>query len=213
MATARLTPHPHIAVWAAAAATQSTCRRGTQLTSWATTHVTTPRRWAGTRFAAGCAWATVWGHERQCVPRSLPAGWPGLCLLLLSRRPGAAGMLWSRCGLPDGHAVQDLVVPPMESPNKYSRSPLLGNPTRNRTVFAFFKGTLHGNATAGGLPCFLCCFLDNFTYDQLPFQSRVSVARAASSPACVRRPIRRSHAAGKPWVQPGHPPASGEPHP
>jgi hypothetical protein len=53
VATARLTPHPHIAVWAVAAATQSTCRRGTRLTSWATTHVTTPRRWAGTRFAAG----------------------------------------------------------------------------------------------------------------------------------------------------------------
>jgi hypothetical protein len=32
----------------------------------------------------------------------------------------------------------------MESPDKYSRSPLLGSPARERSIFAFFKGAFPG---------------------------------------------------------------------
>ena len=38
--------------------------------------------------------------------------------------------------------AQDLVLPPMFSPHKYTQSPLLGGPPRERQIFAFFKGRL-----------------------------------------------------------------------
>jgi hypothetical protein len=36
--------------------------------------------------------------------------------------------------------LQDLTVPLMWSPNKYKDSPMLGAPTRERHILAFFKG-------------------------------------------------------------------------
>ena len=41
--------------------------------------------------------------------------------------------------------LQDLVLPPMFSPHKYSQSPLLGGAPRERHIFAFFKGRLLNN--------------------------------------------------------------------
>jgi hypothetical protein len=38
------------------------------------------------------------------------------------------------------HAVpQDMIIPPMSSPNKYHASPLLGAPTYKRHILAFFN--------------------------------------------------------------------------
>lgn len=44
--------------------------------------------------------------------------------------------------------IQDLIIPPMASPMKYPRSPLLGAPSRNRTILGFFKG---GSVTRVGM--------------------------------------------------------------
>ena len=41
--------------------------------------------------------------------------------------------------------VQDLVIPPMCSPQKYSKSPMLGAPARERTILGFFKGRIQPN--------------------------------------------------------------------
>ncbi|KAL4438037.1 hypothetical protein ABPG77_004258 [Micractinium sp. CCAP 211/92] len=40
---------------------------------------------------------------------------------------------------------KDLIIPPMASPMKYPRSPLLGAPSRNRTILGFFKGRTQQN--------------------------------------------------------------------
>ena len=39
-------------------------------------------------------------------------------------------------------SVQDLVIPPMCSPQKYAKSPLLGALARERSILGFFKGRI-----------------------------------------------------------------------
>ena len=41
--------------------------------------------------------------------------------------------------------MQDLVIPPMCSPQKYAKSPILGAPARERTILGFFKGRIQPN--------------------------------------------------------------------
>lgn len=38
--------------------------------------------------------------------------------------------------------AKDLVVPPMFSPDKYPHTPMLGEPTRERDIFGFFRGRM-----------------------------------------------------------------------
>ena len=44
------------------------------------------------------------------------------------------------CLAPAPHPPQDLILPPMMSPHKLQESPLMGAPTRERSILGFFKG-------------------------------------------------------------------------
>lgn len=44
--------------------------------------------------------------------------------------------------IPAPPCLQDLVIPPMFSPDKYPHTPMLGEPTRERDIFGFFRGRM-----------------------------------------------------------------------
>ena len=152
----------------ACAETRYICRKVWRA-SWETSLVTTPKRCDLPPCAAcqpllldspiSCASPCLPAvHHRytfvhQCLPVKPSSGSPQLLSLLL--RPVLNPLLRpARChcpvpcldplapvlGLSFLSAVQDLVIPPMTSAEKYRHSPLVGAPAQERSIFAFFKG-------------------------------------------------------------------------
>lgn len=115
------------------------------------------------------------------------------------------------------HPAQDLIIPPMASPNKYVRSPLLGAPSRNRTILAFFKGAR--SAAPAPAPQHDACQRAAAALWHRRAHHRMQLCKgdpAGSGPAppqphrLCASPTCRPHAAGQPALQPRHPPEAGE---